>query len=100
MFLIQVERWTNRTNQLMAQAAKADNEEIRKLQNVKGQHEKTIVALQEDVKRTKAQLDVLKRESLRLKTEKTENQVYLFLITFAVIRDLFFIRLFLLSYIV
>ena len=72
---VQVERWTNRTNQLMAQSAKAEHEEVNKLQTSKMQNEKTILALQEDVKRTKQQLDLVKRESLKLKTEKTENQV-------------------------
>ena len=72
---VQVERWTNRTNQLVAQSAKAENEEVKKLQSSKMQNEKTILALQEDVKRTKQQLDLVKRESLKLKTEKTENQV-------------------------
>ena len=70
-----MERWTNRTNQLVAQSAKAENEEVKKLQSSKMQNEKTILALQEDVKRTKQQLDLVKRESLKLKTEKTENQV-------------------------
>ena len=72
---VQIERWTNRTNQLMAQSAKAENEEVKKLQTSKMQNEKTILALQEDVKRTKQQLDLVKRESLKLKSEKTENQV-------------------------
>jgi len=70
----EIERWTNRTNQLMAQSAKSDNEDIKKLQNLKMQNEKTISAMQDDVKRTKQQFEFLKRESLKLKAEKTESQ--------------------------
>ncbi|XP_057291201.1 nucleoprotein TPR-like isoform X3 [Hydractinia symbiolongicarpus] len=70
----EIDRWTNRTNQLMAQNTKSEAEELKKLQIVKNQNEKTIIALQDDMKRTKQQLDVLKRESLKLRSEKTESQ--------------------------
>ena len=59
----------------MAQCAKTDNEEIKKLQLLKTQNEKTISAMQDDAKRTKQQLDFLKRESLKLKNENVESQV-------------------------
>lgn len=60
----------------MAQNTKSEAEELKKLQVVKNQNDKTIIALQDDMKRTKQQLDVLKRESLKLRSEKTESQVF------------------------
>jgi len=60
----------------MAQTAKAEGEEIKKLQLSKSQNEKTIGALQDDIKRTKQQLDFLKRESLKLRNENNDHQVY------------------------
>lgn len=63
----------------MAQSAKTENEEVKKLQAAKVQSEKLTAALQEDVKRTKQQMEVLKRESLKLKSENSENLVRLFI---------------------
>ena len=60
----------------MAQTAKAEGEEVKKLQQSKIQNEKTIGALQDDIKRTKQQLDFLKRESLKLRNENNDNQVF------------------------
>ena len=59
----------------MAQSSKGESEEVKKLQANKVHSEKAIAALQEDIRRTKQQLDSLKRESLKLKTENTELQV-------------------------
>ena len=68
----------------MAQCSKGENEEVKKLQANKVHSEKAISGLQDDVRRTKQQLDSLKRESLKLKTENNELQVSLslFLQTF------------------
>lgn len=74
-YCLKIERWTARTNQAVAQAAKTENEEVKKLQAIKTQNEKLIVALQGDAKRTKQQLEVLRRESLKWKNENSENQV-------------------------
>ena len=63
----------------MAQSAKTENEELRKLQLLKTQNDRTINALQDDVKRTRQQLDGLRRESLKMKNENNEFQVIYFL---------------------
>ena len=68
----EIERWTNRTNQLMAQSAKSDNEDIKKLTALKVQNEKAIQALRDEIQRTKSQLDSLRRESLKLKNENND----------------------------
>ena len=60
----------------MAQSAKTENEEVKKLQQLKTQNERTITALQDDIKRTKQQLDGLRRESLRLRNENNDFQVF------------------------
>lgn len=60
----------------MAQSAKTENEEVKKLQQLKTQNERTITALQDDIKRTKQQLDLLRRESLRLRNENNDFQVF------------------------
>lgn len=60
----------------MAQSAKTENEEVKKLQQMKTQNERTITALQDDIKRTKQQLDGLRRESLRLRNENNDFQVF------------------------
>ena len=60
----------------MAQSAKTENEEVKKLQQLKTQNERTITALQDDIKRTKQQLDSLRRESLRLRNENNDFQVF------------------------
>ena len=62
----------------MAQSAKTENEEVKKLQQLKTQNERTITALQDDIKRTKQQLDLLRRESLRLRNENNDFQVFFF----------------------
>lgn len=70
----EIERWTARTNQLMAQTTKAEGDEVKKLQLLKTQNEKTISALQDEIKRTRQQLDFLKRETLKIKNENSEFQ--------------------------
>ena len=64
----------------MAQSAKTENEEVKKLQQLKTQNERTITALQDDIKRTKQQLDLLRRESLRLRNENNDFQVFFYAI--------------------
>ena len=70
-----IERWTSRTNQIMMQSTKSDNEELKKLQMLKTQNEKVTAALQEDLKKIKQQFDTFKRETLK---SKNESQVNLF----------------------
>ncbi|XP_065676121.1 nucleoprotein TPR-like isoform X1 [Hydra vulgaris] len=69
----EIERWTNRTNQLMIQSTKSENEELKKLQSLKVQNEKVITSLQEDLKRNKQQFDTFKRETLKFKNENQEK---------------------------
>ena len=59
----------------MAQSAKTESDEIKKLLQLKTQNERTITALQDDIKRTKQQLDGLRRESLKLRNENNDIQV-------------------------
>ena len=59
----------------MAQGSKGESEEVKKLQLTKAHSEKAIAGLQDEVKRIRQQLDSMKKECLKLKTENNELQV-------------------------
>ncbi|XP_066929269.1 nucleoprotein TPR-like isoform X2 [Clytia hemisphaerica] len=57
----------------MAQTAKADAEEAKKLQQQKMQSDRANTALQDEIKRTKQQLEVLRSQSLKLRNDNNDQ---------------------------
>ena len=59
----------------MAQTAKADAEEAKKLQQQKMQSDRANTVLQEEIKRTKQQLEILRNQSLKLRNDNNDQMV-------------------------
>ncbi len=74
---LQIQRWTSRTQQLIAERSKAtnDSEELKQLQKSKAQNDKTASSLREEINRLKVQKETISKDMLKMKKDAVEYQV-------------------------